>query len=204
MSTLPVFALSPVSRTLSVDPPLTDQELEDLCFHNHVAFERRMDGLLIMNPPTGLLTGDANAEITRQLRNWLADVPYPNYRGRVTDSSTGFFLPDGAMLSPDAAYITEEQLAGLTEDDLSHIPHLCPAFILELRSLSDKLPDLESKMGQWLANGAQLGWLIDPYQQQVTVYRTGGQSVYLDVFTGTGPVAGFVLNLTNVWRCFKV
>ena len=59
-------------------------------------------------------------------------------------------------------------------------------------------------MEQWIGNGARVAWLVDLYQRQVTVYTAGGQSVYLDAFTGTGPVQGFVLNLANVWRCFEV
>jgi Uma2 family endonuclease len=83
--TIPVFALSSTPRTLAIEPPLTDQEFQALCFHNHVEFERQKDGLIIMNPPTGGFTGNANAEITRQLVNWWYSIPYPNCCGRVFD-----------------------------------------------------------------------------------------------------------------------
>jgi Uma2 family endonuclease len=113
------------------------------------------------------------------------------------------------LLSPDAAYLTEEQLSGLTLEDLSGIPHLCPAFVVELMSHTDKFPEADKKMHQWISNGALLGWLIDPYQMKVLIYTNpsgfhssvSGGSLSVQ---GVGPVAGFVLNLANVWRCFHI
>ena len=204
MSTLAGFPLSPVARTLAVDPPLSDLEFERLCLQSQVAYERRKDGLLVMNPPTGLMTGDANAEILRQLGNWYAATG-AGLKGRVCDSSTGFFLPDGSMLSPDAAFIPPDQLVGLTKAELTGIPRLCPAFVIELKSVSDSLAEMEAKMQQWALNGAKLGWLVDPYRQQVTVYRPGESPIEVTglAVDGSGPVEGFVLNLGPVWRCFQ-
>lgn len=155
-----------------------------------------------MNPPTGMLTGDGNAEVTYQLRAWW----HTHHEGRVSDSNTGFFLPDGSMLSPDAAYVLPEQLMGLTKAQLSGLLRLCPAFVVELLSPSDSLVETGKKMESWIANGAQLGWLIDPDRQRVIVYQPGQEpressALKLD---GSGPVQGFSLDLGKLWRCYEV
>ena len=203
MSTLPRVELSSIVRTLAFDPPLSDRELESLCLKSDARIERRKDGVLMMNPPTGMLTGDANSEITHQLRAWWHAH---GRKGRTFDSSTGFFLPNGEMLSPDAGYALPEQLATLSPEEQERMPHLCPAFVIELMSPSDTLADAERKMADtWLANGAQLGWLVVPKKRQVIVFEAGkaprietGPEVH-----GTGPVEGFTLDLRPVWDCYR-
>jgi Uma2 family endonuclease len=203
MSTLPRFELSPFPRSLAVNPPLTDAEFEVFCLKNEdVQIERTSDGAIRMNPPTGALTGDGNSEVNHQLRNWWDT----HRKGRVFDSNAGFFLPDGSMLSPDAAYVLPEQLVGVTKKQLTGLLRLCPVFVVELLSASDSLAKTGRKMESWIANGAKLAWLIDPYQQQVIVYQPGQQpressAPQLD---GTGPVQGFSLDLGKVWRCYEV
>jgi Uma2 family endonuclease len=190
-------------RSLAVDPPLTDAEFEALCLKNDdVQFERTSDGAIRMNPPTGAFTGDGNAEIIYQLRGWW----HTHHQGRAFDNSTGFFLPDGSMLSPDAAYVLPEQLVGVTREQLTGLLRLCPAFVVELLSPSDNLEETGRKMESWIANGVQLGWLIDPYRQRVSVYQAGQEprecsALKLD---GTGPVQGFSLDLQKVWRCYEI
>jgi Uma2 family endonuclease len=116
MSTLFRFELSPLPRSLAVDPPLSDAEFEALCFDNDgVQFERTREGAIRINPPSGALTGDGNSEINWQLRNWWDS----HRRDRVFDNNTGFFLPGLSMLSPDAAYVLPEQLKGLTKAQLT-------------------------------------------------------------------------------------
>jgi Uma2 family endonuclease len=203
MSTLPRFETYPVCRSLAVDPPLSDAELEAFCLQNdHLQIERTSEGAIRMNPPTGALTGDGNSEINHQLRSWWEN----HLRGRVFDSNTGFFLPDGSMLSPDASYVLPQQLEGKTRPQLTGILRLCPAFVVELLSSSDSLAETGRKMERWIANGAQLGWLIDPYQQKVSIYQPGREprgfsSRNLD---GSGPVEGFSFELWKVWRCYQV
>jgi Uma2 family endonuclease len=182
---------------------LSDEELERLCLRNgEVRIERTSKGVIRVNPPTGGLTGDGNSEIIFQLRNWWNS----HRRGRVFDSSTGFFVADGSLLSPDAAYILPEQLKGLTKAQLARMPHLCPAFVIELLSASDSLTETKKKMEVWIANGAQLGWLVDPYLQSVSIYQPGSAPFVIDEpqVQGSGPVDGFVLDLTGVWRCYEV
>lgn len=117
-----------------------------------------------------------------------------------------FFLPDGSMRSPDTAYLTAAQMATLEKNDLSHFPRMTPAFVIELRSQSDSLPELKRKMEAWIANGAEVGWLVDPYAYSVTVYEAG-REVWVEggpSVDGSGPVEGFVLDLGEVWRCFEL
>jgi len=198
MSTLEIPKLP--SR-LILEPALTDEEFEQMSMANElVKLERTKEGKIVVNPPTGLDSSSGNTEITCQLRNWWRQ----HRQGKVFDSNAGFFLPDGSSLSPDGAYATAEQVQGLSSKDRRHFGRFAPAFVIELLSASDSLIEARQKMEAWLANGAQLGWLIDPYKRNVWIYEAGkssrvetGASV-----AGTGPVAGFVLELDDVWSEF--
>lgn len=203
MVTLPLFESIIEPRTLVVDPPMTDAELERLCqLSDNVFVERTSEGVIRMNPPAGSFTGDGNAEIIYQLRAWWRI----HKLGRVYDSNTGFFLADGSLLSPDAAYVLPEQLKGLTKADLARMPRLCPAFVVELLSQSDSLVETRKKMECWVANGARLAWLVDPYRQCVEVYAQGTAAVTVSsaLVHGSGPVEGFELDAASVWSCFEV
>ena len=189
-------------RSIVLSPPLNDDEFERMCQQAEFAsLERSREGTIIVNAPAGGMTSDGNREIITQLSNWWKR----RRLGRAFDSSAGFFLPDGSMLSPDAAYATAEQLKGLTRVDLARFPRLAPAFIVELRSESDSLAASQSKMESWIANGVQLGWLVDPYAKQVHIYQPGVASRIEcgSTIAGSGPVEGFVLDLQEVWRCFE-
>jgi Uma2 family endonuclease len=154
-----------------------------------------------VNPPTELATSDGNAEIIHQLRAWWKT----HRRGRVADSNAGFYLRDGSMLSSDAAYLTEKTLAGFSAGEARGLTRLCPDFVVELLSRSDRVGGAREKMEDWLANGVQVGWLVDPYRRQVLVYHPGGEpaAVKGDSIEGSGPVEGFVLDVLEVWRCFS-
>jgi Uma2 family endonuclease len=197
------FEIPTLPRSLILSPALTNEEFEALCAANTlVQLERTKEGTIIVNPPAGGMTSDGNSEINHQLRSWWKQ----HRRGRSFDSSGGFFLPDGASLNPDAAYITEEQLAGLTKEDLTHFLHLAPAFVVELLSHSDNLEKAKDKMSSWIINGTQLGWLVDPYARTVHVYEAE-KAPHLETgsrVVGTGPVAGFVLDLSEVWHCYEI
>ncbi len=201
MSTfLEIPALPP--RSIVLTPPLSDEEFERLSERTEFAFlERTKEGTIRMNAPAGGSTSSANAEITRQLTNWWIR----RRRGRVFDSSGGFFLPDGSVLNPDAAYVTAEQLKGLSREQLARFLRLTPAFVIELRSFSDRLADVQRKMDAWIANGVQLGWLIDPYAKEVQIYEPNAAPRIEpgSQLAGSGPVEGFVLDLEEVWRCFE-
>jgi Uma2 family endonuclease len=203
MSTLLRFEIDSLPRNLAVDPPMSDEEFEAFCMKNDdVRIERTREGAIRMHPPTGLPTGDGNSEVNHQLRSWWDT----HNSCRVLGSSAGFFLSDGSMLSPDAAYVTAEQLKGLTRKQLTGFPRVCPAFVIELLSASDSLAETGEKMERWIANGAQLGWLIDPFRQIVTIYQAGRQPVESSALkvSGSGPVDGFSLDIGKVWRCYEV
>ena len=192
-----------VPRRMVLEPRLTDREFEELCAANsNLALERTREGAIVVNAPAGSGSSDGNAEIVYQLRAWWKQ----HRRGRVYDSSAGVFLPDGSSLSPDAAYITAEQASALSAEDLDHFLRFVPAFVIELRSKTDSLPKSQQKMETWLANGALLGWLIDPYARVVHVYEAKKEvrTESGDRIEGTGPIAGFVLDLAEVWLSFKI
>jgi Uma2 family endonuclease len=203
MSTLIRVDAESLPRNLVLDPPLTDAEFEALCRNNeNVQLERTREGVIRMNPPAGGLTGDGNAEIIRQLRNWWM----VQRQGRVFDSNTGFYLPDSSMLSPDAAYVVPAKLKGLTKAELTGFPRLCPDFVIELLSESDSLVKAQSKMELWIGNGATLGWLVSPYEQKVYVYQPASRVSVVsgESARGVGPVEGFTLELEEIWRCYEV
>jgi Uma2 family endonuclease len=198
---LPVDETTP--RSLVLDPPLTDAEFQELCEVNDwFRFERTRDGEILMHTPTGGFTSQGNAEINGQLHAWWKT----HRRGRIYDSNGGFFLPDGSMLTPDASYVLPQRLKGLTTDDLTGIPYLCPDFIIELLSASDRVPKAQQKMERWIENGVALAWLMDPYKKLVYVYQPGCEVSVLSgkSVAGKGPVEGFTLDLDELWRCYEI
>jgi Uma2 family endonuclease len=108
-------------------------------------------------------------------------------------------------LSPDASYISEERLRSLQKGGLRGFPHICPDFVIELCAESDSLEGLKNKMSDWIANGAQLGWLIDPYERKVLVYRANRatEMVTGNQIAGDGSTEGFALDLARIWKCHQ-
>ena len=202
MTTLLRIDAETLPRVLVLDPPMSDAEFETLCRHNdNVQFERTKGGAVRMHPPAGGYTSDGSREITYQLSVWWAK----HERGRAFDSSGGFRLPDGSTLSRDASYLSEERLKKLPKGGLRGFPRVCPDFVIELVSDSDTVEELKKRMMGWISNGALLGWLIDPYERQVFVYRPGHEPQRLTGHkaTGEGPVESFVLDRARVWRCYE-
>ncbi|MGC9528592.1 MAG: Uma2 family endonuclease, partial [Limnospira sp.] len=132
--------------------------------------ERTATGELIVNPPTGGETGRRNAKIGTQLGVWCEAN---ETLGEYFDSSTGFELPNGANRSPDASWVRKERWEALTSEQRDSLIPLSPDFVVELRSKRDSLTELRAKMQEYMENGTQLGWLIDPKNKRVEVYRTG-------------------------------
>ena len=188
--------------TLNLDAiiHLTDEQLYQLCQTNRdVKFERTAAGELIVMPPTGGETGDRNAEITFQLRAWNKRTEL----GKTFDSSTGFKLPNGADRSPDAAWIKLERWEGLTPEQRRKFPPLAPDFVVELRSATDDLKSLQDKMQEYRDNGVRLGFLIDPQNQRVEIYRLVRDVELLESPTslsGENLLPGFVLDLSQIWH----
>jgi Uma2 family endonuclease len=181
----------------TADIHLSDEQFYRLCQVNRdLRLERTAEGKLFIMPPTGWETGNRNSKLNQRLGNW-ADK---DGRGLVFDSSTGFILPNGATRSPDAAWVKRERLAALRPDPNRFLP-LCPDFAVELRSASDDLNTLRAKMQEYLENGMQLGWLLNPYEQQVEIYRAGQLVEVLNSPTelsGETVLPGFVLQLDGI------
>jgi Uma2 family endonuclease len=148
---------------------VTDEELWELSERNPgYQFERTADGRLIVTP-TGGESGRRSGEVFYQLEHW-------NRRTRLGvafDSSTGFRLPDGSLLSPDASWVRRERWEALSREEREGFVPLCPDAVFEVRSASQSLGELREKMEAYRANGARLGVLIDPYRQAVEIYRPG-------------------------------
>ena len=153
-----------------------------------------------MNPPTGGESGQRNFSFTGQLDRW---VEAHEDLGEGFDSSTGFILPSGATRSPDASWVSRQRWEALTPEQRKGFVPLCPDFVVELRSASDSLSKLQEKMLEYLDNGARLGWLIDPQNRRVEIYRPGQDVEVLEHPTdisGEDILPGFVLNLRRIWR----
>lgn len=189
----------PARLVLESDSRLSNREYFDFCMANpNLRIERTAEGKLEIMAPTGFATSYRNSEVTAQLRNWAEE----NGIGVALDSNAEFFLPNGAARSPDACWVKKSRLKKFTAREKEGFLPLCPDFVVELKSPSDRLKRLQLKMEEWMANGAQLGWLIDPSRETVYVYRQQAAMEKISGLTsigGEGPVEGFLLDLTKVW-----
>lgn len=189
-----------MSQATSPRLKLTDDLFYELCRLNRdMRLERTAKGELIILPPTGGFTGSRNDELTRQLSNWRIT----DGNGVSFDSSTGFKLPNGADRSPDAAWVHKVRLAQLTAEQKKKFLPLCPDFAIELRSPSDALEEVQAKLEEYLACGLHLGWLIDPEERTVYVYRRQREVeklVNVNEVSAEPELPGFVLDLRAIWQ----
>lgn len=181
---------------------MTDEEFAAFCAeHPDLNFEVSAEGEMIIMAPTHTDTGYSNFEIGGQLRNWARK----NRKGYGGDSSTGFVLPNGARRSPDASWTLKSRVLKVGAAKRKSFLRLCPDFVIEVKSDSDRLKTLQNKMREYLEQGARLGWLIDPNNQTIEIYRPDGEVERregIDKIKGEGPVEGFVLDLKYVWDPF--
>jgi Uma2 family endonuclease len=185
---------------IEADQPVTDEEFWELCAANpDLHLEREPNGEVVMVPPPGFETGYRNNKLSSQLDTWATR----DGRGVAVDSSTDYYLPNGAARRPDASWVLKSRLVRFSKEEKRKFLHLCPDFVVELKSPSDRLPKLKAKMEEWIENGAQLGWLIDPDTRTVHIYRTGTKPEEVEnaaSIAGEDPVAGFVLDLNPIWQ----
>ena len=178
---------------------LTEEQFVRLCEENpDLRIELSAQGELVIMPPTGLESGRRNSRLTRRLNIWTEE----DGTGIAFDSSTLFTLPNGAKRSPDASWVRRERWDALAEEQRRGFGLLCPDFVVELRSPSDRLKDLQEKMQEYLDNGARLGWLIDPLEKRVYVYCPGQPIEELDdppSVSGDPVLPGFVLHVRELW-----
>lgn len=177
---------------------LTHDQFEELCRHNRdVRLERTATGELVIMPPTGGETGRRNLNLAAQLWVWNQTFKL----GETFDSSTGFTLPNGATRSPDAAWIQQNRWDALTPDEKRRFLPLCPDFAIELVSPSDGIQNVRAKMREYLENGLQLGWLIDPDTNLVEVYQPDRPVNVLQQprsLSADPVLPGFILELSDI------
>lgn len=179
---------------------MSDYDFYEFCRLNpDLRIELTSEGDLVIMPPTGGETGRINFRLTALFGAWVEG----DGTGIGFDSSTGFTLPNGAKRSPDAAWVKRSRWEALTEEERAEFPPLCPDFVIELRSRWDALDTLKEKMEEYRANGAQLGWLIDPLEKAVYVYRPSEEVRHLDnpeTVSGDPVLPGFVLDVQRLWQ----
>lgn len=175
---------------------MTEEEFFKFCQQNDVLrIERTSNGEIVVNEPAGNYTSNFNVRISARLEIWNEKAGL----GYSFDSNAGFTLPNRAVRSPDAAWILKERFDALTEYDKERFGHICPDFIIELKSPSDSLTSLRRKMIEWMSNGCRLAWLINPEDQQVIIYRKDGsieEKSFNEVISGEDVLPGFALDLS--------
>jgi len=179
--------------------PLNERQFFDFCVENReLRIERTTQGDLEIMPPTSGMTGCRNANLSAQLYSWAIQ----DNTGVGFDSSCGFILPNGATRSPDVSWVKKSRLAKLTPEQKQRFLPLCPDFVIELRSPSDSLKTLQTKMQEYMENGASLGWLINPQQKQVFVFHPEKEVIVLDnpkFLTHDKLLIGFKLEMQTLW-----
>ena len=156
--------------TLELADEMDDKAFYRFCRRNdHLRFERNPDGTILIMPNTGGKTGIRNTKIVSRLDIWSE-----SFGGKVFNSSTAFKLPNFATRSPDASWISDDRWNKLTEEEQERFPPIAPDFVVELMSASDKLKKAQEKMHEYIENGVQLAWLIQPSSQTVFIYRAEG------------------------------
>ena len=196
---LPDEAL-PATLALNPDLHMSDDEFYEFCMANpDLWFERTAEGEIIIVPPAGGESSYQSGESFGDLRQWAKR----NRRGKTFDSSSEFILPTGAAYSPDAAWVSNERLSRLSKEQRRKFLKVCPEFVIEIMSPSDRLKAAMHKMDEWIRAGVELGWLIYPDKRTVYIYRAGqkgaDERVGITSLAGEGPVAGFELDLTDIW-----
>ncbi|ELR96787.1 Uma2 family endonuclease [Gloeocapsa sp. PCC 73106] len=174
---------------------LSDEQFYQLCqINENWKFEQTAQGELIIMPPVGAISGNRESDLNGFLWLWNRQTQL----GKVFSSSTIFILPNGGKRSPDVAWIANERWDLLTPEEREKFAPICPDFVIELRSRTDSLELLQEKMQEYLKSGLRLGWLINPQNQQVEIYRQN-QPVELislpTTLSGENILPGFVLEL---------
>lgn len=198
--TIPVPEDQEIVRLPAGTVDWNEQEFFRFCQANHdLRIEESAEGEIIVMSPAGGYASFQNQEVARQLGSWAVE----DGSGIAFDSSAGFRLPNGAMRSPDAAWVALRRLEKLTrQEKLQFIP-LCPDFVIEIASPSDEVSDLQAKMREYLSCGLRLGWVILPTSQHVEIYAPTTEVEILtspESLTGDPVLPGFKLDLRHIWN----
>ena len=178
---------------------LDETKFVRLCHDNpDLQLELTHNGELIIMPPTSLESGWRNSDLNFQVTAWAR----ADGSGIVFDSSTMFTLPSGAKRSPDVSWLRRERWENLSPEERQRFSRIAPDFVIELRSPTDSLPDLQAKMEEYITNGVRLGWLIDPQTRRVHIYVPQRETVILDdpeSVSGADILPGFTLDVREIW-----
>jgi Uma2 family endonuclease len=178
---------------------MTEDDFADFCARNgDLRIERTKEGDILIMPPTFSKSGEYNLKLAVEFGNWMKQ----DGSGVGFGSSAGFTLPNGAIRTPDLSWIRSERWAALAPESAAKFAHICPDFVVEIRSDTDRLTTVKLKMSEYIENGAQLGWLIDPIDRRVYMYRPNAEVEVLqdpETVSGEPVLSGFVLALASVW-----
>jgi Uma2 family endonuclease len=178
----------------------SDEDYWAFCMANpDLHIERTAEGEIVVAPPAGGESDYRNTKVVSQLDVWAE----ADGSGTAFGPSVQYFLPDGSGLSPDASWVSNQSLSRLTKQQRKKFLRLTPEFVVEVLSPTDSLKQTKAKMELWIANGVELGWLVDGDAETVYVYRHGRPAKtrrHIQELSGEGPVAGFVLNVAPIWR----
>jgi len=176
---------------------LTDEQFYQLCVSNpEIPLERNAQGALIVMSPVGGDSGSREMELGIDLGNWNRQTNL----GKVFSSSTLFKLPGGGDRSPDAAWVELSRWQALTPEQRQKFPPIAPDFVMELRSRTDDLETLQAKMQEYMNSGVRLGWMFNPQDQQVEIYRQGQPKEVRQLPTelsGESVLPGFLLTVAQ-------
>jgi Uma2 family endonuclease len=197
--TLPAEAL-PAKLTLNPELRMNDDDYYAFCIANPDAWiERTATGEIVISPSVGTETAYRVTDASAELSNWSTR----DGRGKAFGPTAEYILPTGAALSPDASWVSNRRISSLTKAQKRKFPPVCPEFVIEVMSPTDRLKAAKEKMQEWIRAGVDLAWLIDADHQTVYVYRTGNSEpeplTGITKIAGEGPVAGFELDLADIW-----
>ncbi len=180
---------------------VTESFEEFVALNPDLRVEQNRNGEIVIVSPVGSEGSNREIEISYQLQSWSR-----TNHGKAFSSSVHFTLPDGSKRGPDASWIAMERWEALSKEDREAFAPICHDFVIELRSRSDRLAELQQKMGDYVANGVRLGWLIDPYARQVYIYRQNREMECLaepSSLKGEGVLPGFALDLSPIWAATR-
>jgi len=201
--TLPlVLDLDTAERVVvRLERDLTDDEFFEFCQQPQFELfriERNADGDIIIMPPVGLGGGFNETKVVVELSKWAER----DGRGLALGPNAGITFPDGSMFAPDAFWISKKVWRAIPQKERQQFARRVPPFVIEVRSRTDRKKDLHEKMLAYIRNGVELGWLIDPLTRTVRIYKQGEDFIELNdppSVEGEGPVAGFVLDVKQIY-----
>ncbi len=198
MTNVATAELDPISVDLST-VKFTAEQFDRVCEANpDRSFELTAQGVLVIMPPVGVESGNYESELLGDLVIWNRQTRL----GKTFSSSTVFTLPNGSKRSPDAAWVELSRWEAVSKEERKKFALLVPDFVIELRSETDRLPPLQAKMVEYRDNGVRLGWLINPRDREVEIYRLDCDVEVLShplTLSGEDILPGFTLDLSPIW-----